>query len=312
MSVNPNTSNDKIASTRFGYLRYLDLGPKDGKVLLFVTGGGASFRAAAAFYWLCDEGYRVLSINRPGYFDLPLDAANSIEEHADIYYEVIQHLGIKEDINVFGISMGGLSALYYASKYPTKSLVLWSAVTGNYQVNEASANSLLGKLILNKSGKKLISWLLNKSAMFFPKMTIETFLKTEADLDKQERKALAREIMADPQSKQEFMQFMDALTPMESLYNGMMDEVRKAQNLEAMDWTKIKCPTYAVHSTIDIDVGMDHPKRLEQMIPDIRMEYVRAGGHFVWWGDEGNEVKKNTIIFLNEINHLETTSKSKP
>ncbi|WP_422081082.1 alpha/beta fold hydrolase [Ulvibacterium sp.] len=292
----------KTAHTKYGPVRYLDMGASNNKVVLFSTGGGASFMGAIAFEWICDAGYRVLSINRPGYYDLPVNAASSIEEQADIYHEVIKSLNIEDKINVFGISMGGLSALYYTSKYPTKSLVLWSAVTGKYQVNKESANSLLGRLVLKKSGKKLISWMLKTSAKLFPEMTIETFLKTEADLNKKERQKIAREIVQDPESKAEFMAFIASMTPMNDLYKGMMDEVNKVENLGEVDWTIITCPTYAIHSTIDIDVGMDHPKRLEEMIPNLKLEYVKAGGHFVWWGTEGKAVKKNTIQFLNEIN----------
>ena len=116
--------------TRYGRVQYMDIGPENGDVILFSTGGGTSFKMALAFEWLCNEGYRIISVNRPGYHDLPLSVVSSMEEHADIYHEVIKSLGMEEKINVFGVSMGGLSALYYASKYPTRSLVLWSSITG--------------------------------------------------------------------------------------------------------------------------------------------------------------------------------------
>ncbi len=302
MLGNSKSSIYKTANTKYGSVRYLDIGPSDSDIVLFSTGGGTSFKAALAFQWICNEGYRIISINRPGYYDLPLNIVDGVEEHADIYHEVIKSLGVKEEVNVFGISMGGLSALYYATKYPTRSLVLWSSITGKYEVNEESANSTLGKLVLMKAGKKLVSWILQVSARLFPGMTIQAFLKTEADLTQKERRKIAKEVINNPESRREFMIFVESMTPMDALYEGMMDEVTKAQNLQGTNWTKIKCPTYAVHSTIDIDVSMDHPKRLERMIPDIKVEYVKAGGHFVWWGDEGKIVKLNTIRFLNEVN----------
>lgn len=292
----------KSVQTAYGPVQYLDAGPLKGEIILFSTGGGTSFKAALAFEWMCNEGYRILSINRPGYYDLPLNTASSIAEHADIYHAVVKSLNIKGKINVFGISMGGLSALYYASKYPTRSLVLWSAVTGKYEVNTTSANSFLGKLVLSKKGKKWISKLLKASAKYFPKTTIKAFLKTEADLTRKEKNTIAREVLNTPESKRAFMRFIDSMTPMDAFYEGMLDEVRKAQQLEHTDWSKIKCPTYAVHSTVDIDVGMEHPKRLEKMIPNLTIEYVKAGGHFVWWGKEGEQVKSNTIRFLNKMN----------
>ena len=156
--------------------------------------------------------------------------------------------------------------------------------------------------MLSNSGKKVVSWLLKASARLFPKSTIRAFLKTEADLTKKEQRKIAKEVVSNPESRREFDIFVESMTPMDALYEGMMDEVEKAQELGATDWTNIECPTYAVHSTIDIDVGLDHPKRLERMIPNLHMDYVKAGGHFVWWGDEGQQVKLNTLRFLDEIN----------
>ncbi|MGB0525492.1 MAG: alpha/beta fold hydrolase [Flammeovirgaceae bacterium] len=288
----------KVVKTSYGTIRYLEIGPIAGEVMLFSTGGGAGFNSVRAFEWLAQQGFRIISINRPGYFDLPIEAAATLEGHADIYHEVIRQLGITEKIHVFGVSMGGLSALYYAKKYPTKSLVLWSAVTGSYKVNEAAAKSGLGKLVLSNKGKKIISWLLVTSAKLFPKETISTFLKTEAILTHQERKAIAKQVVKNPESKREFLIFVDSMTPMDLLYDGMMDEIQKARELKTIDWTTIHCPTFAVHSTIDPDVPIEHAKRLEAMLPNIEMMYVKAGGHFVWWGDEGEQVKKATANFL--------------
>ena len=84
-----------------------------------------------------------------------------------------------------------------------------------------------------------------------------------------------------------------------------MDEVEKAAELVTTDWSDITCPTFVVHSTIDIDVSIDHAKRLEAMIPEIKMLYVTGGGHFVWWGNEGEKVKEATKnFFINVTNNL--------
>mgnify|MGYP006294771261 CR=1 FL=1 len=136
-------------------------------------------------------------------------------------------------------------------------------------------------------------------------MTVQEFLKTEADLDTNQRKNIAKQIVSNPDSKEEFMIFVKSITPMDELYAGMMDEVEKATQLSSVEWSDISCPTLAVHSTIDIDVSIDHAERLEKTIPNIQMEYVRAAGHFVWWGKEGEKVKKLTLHFFNRFNKHE-------
>nr|WP_299339203.1 alpha/beta hydrolase [Allomuricauda sp.] len=289
-----------IAETKFGNVRYAQIGPVDGEVVLFSTGGGAGFGSVHSFEWLANSGFRVISINRPGYFDLPIHAAENFEEHAEIYHEVIHSLGIKGSIHVFGVSMGGVSALYYAKKFPTKSLVLWSAITGKYKVNKESANSALGRLVLSKRGKRIVSLMLLISARFFPKKTIRSFLKTEANLSAKEERKIAEQVVNNPNSKHEFILFIKSMTPMEALYEGMMNEVKLATELNDVDWTTINCPTLVVHSTVDIDVSIEHAERLKKMIRDCTIKYVVAGGHFVWWGNEGEMVKKTTQNFLME------------
>ncbi len=287
----------RVASTRYGNIRYVDIGCANGEVILFSTGGGAGYKSVRAFDWLADEGLRLVSVNRPGYFDLPVDVVDGFEGHADIYNAVLTKLGI-ERVHVFGVSMGGLSALYYAKKYPVKSMVLWSAVTGPYVVNEEAANSMLGKLVLSVRGKKIVSWMLRTSARLFPKTTIKTFLKTEADLKRKEIKQIAKHTVQHPDRWREFLIFVESMTPMDQLYNGMIDEVKKATRLIETNWTTLACPVLAVHSTVDTDVTIDHAERLEQEVPDITMMYVRAGGHFVWWGEEGDDVRQASLHFF--------------
>jgi len=289
-----------VANTKFGAVRYAQLGPEDGEKVLFSTGGGVGYHSILAFEWLAKQGYRMICISRPGYFDLPIDTTLGLDYHADVYHEVLTALGIEEEIHVFGVSMGGLSALYYAQKYPTKSLVLWCAVSGKYLINKESANSTLGKLVLSRRGKKMISFLLKASVKLAPRSTISTFLEASAYLDNKERRAIARQVVNDPQSKREFHFFVESMTPMDSLYYGTMDEAYRAADLVGVDWSRITCPTFAVYSTIDKDVTLDHAERLEAMIPGITMMYVKAGGHYVWWGEEGKEVKRKSWEFIRQ------------
>lgn len=296
-----DVSGFKSAETVFGKVSYIDIGPPEGEVILFSSGGGAGLDLVYAFDWLVQEGFRLISINRPGYFDLEVDVVDSIEGHADIYHEVIKYLGIKE-VNVFGVSMGGLSALYYAQKYPTKSLVLWSAVTGEYQVSKEATDSLFGKLVMSNYGKRILSLLLLASAKIFPKLTIQALLETEADLKKKKIEEIAKQVVKNPERKREFILFIESITPMDSLYQGMMSEVEKTKQLPAVNWENISSPVLAVYSTVDKDVSIDHAQRLDEMIPDLKLIYVEAGGHFVWWGEEGEKVIKKTINFFKQHN----------
>ncbi|WP_456273304.1 alpha/beta fold hydrolase [Bacillus sp. AK031] len=288
-------------NTSYGEIEYLDLGPKDAPVVLYSTGGGAGIDSALAFDWLIQNGYRVLSINRPGYSKLSVNVVDSIKGHAKIYHEVIVSLGIRE-VNVFGVSMGGLSSLYFAQMYPVKSMVLWSAVSGEYHPNQEAVDSPLGKLVMGNKGKSIISWMLVRFAEVFPKATIRNFLKTEAYLDKNETKQIVNSIVYDEDEKRRFVQFVKSLTPMNKLYDGMMDEVAKSASPQHIEWEKIKMPVLAIYSSWDKDLEPNHFERLQKNLVRGKFMTVKAGGHFVWWGTDGKEVINETVSFYDKIN----------
>ncbi|MCG8538809.1 MAG: alpha/beta hydrolase [Clostridia bacterium] len=291
----------EVVETKYGKIKYLDIGPKEGDVILFSGGGGTGIDLVYAFDWLTKKGYRLISVNRPGYYGLNVDVVDTLEGHADIYHDVIESLGIKE-VNIFGLSMGALSALYYAAKYSTKSLVLWCPITGQYQVNQQSVNSPIGKLVMSKRSKNIISWMLSRFARLFPEVTIRSFLRAEANLDKNKINAIARDVMDSSDGRKSFNQFIDSMAPMSALYEGMMDEVEKSKKPSTINWDNITTPTFAVCSTADKDVSKDHFERIENKLENAIVKYVEAGGHFVWWGNEGEEVIQNTITFFDRYN----------
>mgnify|MGYP001791186421 FL=1 len=289
------------ADTKYGKVKYVDIGPKDGPVILFSTGGGAGIDLVEMFDWLVNAGYRMIAVNRPGYYDLPVDAVDSIEGHAAIYHEVITYLGVKE-VNVFGVSMGGLSSLYYAQSYPTKSMVLWCPVTGEYHPNQEAVNSPLGKLIMSDKAKDMISWLTTRSVNLFPKAIVASLLNAEAKLDKREIEEIAKSVVQDDDEKRRLIQFVHSLAPMSQIYPGMMDELEKAAQEHHFDWSKIDIPVLAYASPVDKDVSQDHFDRLSTNLVNGEVRFVRAGGHFVWWGSEGEEVREETLNFFDRVN----------
>jgi pimeloyl-ACP methyl ester carboxylesterase len=289
-----------IMPTKYGDVEYIDLGPKDAPVILFATGGGAGIDSVYALDWLLDIGFRVLSINRPGYYNLPLDAINEISEQADIYHAVVEKLGITS-VHVFGVSMGGALSLHYAQKYPTDSLVLWSAVTGTYHPNPESMESPLGRVLLSPAGKNLISWMMGRSIRLAFRETVTTFLQAEAELPRGELKKIADQMATDPQVQKSTIDFVESTTPMGKLYDGMMWEVEQTAKEWTPDWESITCPALVIASLVDKDVAFDdHYTPAVENLPNVEGMTVTAGGHFIWWGDEGKTVIERTRQFLLE------------
>lgn len=287
--------------SKYGQIKYLDIGNKSDPPILFVGGGGAGLDSAVAFEWLTENGFRVISINRPGYYGLNVEDVSTIELHADIYDEVLRTLEV-ENPHVFGISMGGVSALYFAQKYKVKSLVLWSAVTGKYTVNEESTQTPLAKIVLSPKGKDIVSWLLMRSAMLMPRTTQKEFIKPEASFDNKTINNITKQTIGDGKTKKEFILFAESMTPMSLTYDGMMDEIKLTQKDFSIDWDQLIMPVKAYYSPYDKDVSEEHSDRLKDNISHIDLNYVKACGHYVWWGDEREEVIGGTIDFFKKNN----------
>ncbi len=289
------------ASTKFGLIQYLDIGPKDAPAILFSTGGGAGIDSVYMLDWLVRSGYRLIAVNRPGYYNLPANAVSSIRGHADIYKAVIDFLDIKE-VNVFGVSIGALSSLYYAQSYSVKSMVLWSPVTGQYRPKKEALDTAFAKLFLSPKMQDFISWLLRRTMDFFPRIILVNLVHAEAEMEKKAIKTVVASILNDPQEKKRAIQFIHSLAPMSKIYPGMMDELKKSAKEQTIDWNKIDLPVLTYASTIDKDVTQDHFSRLTENLINGECRLVKGGGHFVWWGPEGKEVQSETLKFFNQAN----------
>jgi len=294
----------RIETSR-GAVPYLDLGPRSAAVVLFSPGGGAGVDLVHAFPWLLEAGYRVIAISRPGYYGVPIQPTDDLTAHADLYAEVLERLGIDEPVHVFGVSAGGPSALLFAAKYPTRSVTLWSAVTGVYRPNREAMESALGRLVLSRRGQAVISWMLGRSARLFPKPTMSTFLQTESTLENAAIRTIVKEELADRRGRETFRAFVESTTPMSKLYDGMMDEMQKMGRDWSVPWERIEAPVLAAASPADADVSAEHIARLKAALPSARVLEPRAGGHLVWWGAEGKAVIDATL------QHLADASKGK-
>jgi pimeloyl-ACP methyl ester carboxylesterase len=262
------------------------------------TGGGAGVDLVHCVPWLPRAGFRVVAIARPGYHGVPFDLVDSLEAQADLYAAALTGLDIHDPVHVFGVSAGGPTALYFASKHPTRSLLLWSAVTGPYTPNQESMDSPLGRLILSPRGQNLISWMLARSARLATRATMKTFLEAEAMLEPAEAAAVLDHELSDPERRAEFVCFVDSTTPMSDLYTGMMGELAMMADDWSPEWSEITAPTLAVASPVDKDVSFDHAERISEVLPHAQTIHVRAGGHFVWWGEEGEAVVEESLAFL--------------
>lgn len=280
-------------------VKYAEIG--EGEPILYVFGGGSGPDAVYHMRWLADQGFRIVSLDREGYLGMPLSDDVSFMSQADKHAAALKALGISR-VHVLGVSMGGPVSLYFADRHPdmVQSVVLWSAVTRQYIIRDGTADTLIGKMFLSEHfNKDIISWMIARSAQMTPKALMVELLKTEANLDEAGRRKIADEELVELERLEEFHHFIESLTPLSSRFEGMMYETEIASE----DWEAPlnhgdQIPLYSAHSSLDIDVPMEHQDYLRQGWTNGTFVNVEAGGHFCFWGREGNVVRDTTVEFL--------------
>jgi pimeloyl-ACP methyl ester carboxylesterase len=117
-----------IIETRKGKIEFSRNG--EGSPILYLHGSLSNCNENIGLDPLIDAGYSIIVPSRPGYGKTPLNSGISAEQASDLMNELLECLNINI-ADVIAVSGGGLTGLYFASKYPGKvrKLLLESAVS---------------------------------------------------------------------------------------------------------------------------------------------------------------------------------------
>ena len=179
--------NSKVVNTSAGEIEYALKG--SGPVILLLHGGPGGYDQSLLDMdmWI-NEGFSLLAISRPGYLRTPLSTGETFEQQADAIDALLSALGITE-VAIIGASAGGPPAIHFALRYPdrVKALVLVSAVSQEYIVEEGQTDSLLGRIFVSGTMADFGVWIFDILTRRLP-----AFSQTRCGCDYGQRGAGAR------------------------------------------------------------------------------------------------------------------------
>ena len=146
--------DNQIMNTKLGEIEYCTIGK--GIPVLFVHGGHSNCNETLCHKGFDLENFQLITPSRPGYGKTPLSDNKNPRQTADLIMELLKGLSV-DNIIVYGISAGGLTAIELAGNYPNKvsKLILASAVSKKW-LDEQGKIYKTAKKMFNPKIEKIV------------------------------------------------------------------------------------------------------------------------------------------------------------
>jgi len=276
--------DNQIMNTKLGEIEYCTIGK--GIPVLFVHGGHSNCNETLCHNGFDLENFQLITPSRPGYGKTPLSDNKNPRQTADLIMELLKGLSV-DNIIVYGISAGGLTAIELAGNYPNKvsKLILASAVSKKW-LDEQGKIYKTAKKMFNPKIEKIVWGMVRFFSSIFPNMIAKSFYP---------------QFSKNPVHKLKKVDIKELVSTMK-FYNSKMGFLNDIdQNINDEIITKIKCPTLIIHSENDSSVPLEHAKYSNQMITSSKIEILQNDwGHLFWIGADSKSSIEKTIEFIKE------------
>lgn len=211
---------------------------------------------------LAADGRAVVTINHRGVYRTPMpEAGYSTADLADDQAAALEVLGVDEPIDVFGISMGGMTALELALRHPGKvrTLALGCTTAGGSLMTYPSQEDIQGLFEAQQSGDR------------------EVALRAGFEINFSER------WWGDAEAFERFKE-LTALAPVP-----VQVIMGQFQAIAGHDVTgrlgEITVPTAVLHGTEDRLLPYPNGVAIHEAIPGATLDTFEGAGHLFFWED---------------------------
>jgi len=279
-----SSARSDIVQTDLGPIEYDIRG--SGPVVLHFHGATTGHNGWFFLKHLVDAGYTLLSPDRPGYLGTPLQDNGTPEAQADLAAALLNSLDI-DRVAVVGISGGGPPALQFALRHPdrTQALMLLAAISKRTPLSSDQLNSTAYRLLMSSHFQNVTYFLLHQAMKRMPRYALRSFIRTETTYDAEKGRRYLRQILDDPDQRQQVMKLADALVPASPRLDGLTNDIEVQETLNDLPLDQIRTPTLIVHSRHDGDVPYENATYAHSQIPNSTLGTVDQFGHLVWLGD---------------------------
>lgn len=248
----------------------LELGDPAGSPLLLIHGMSGTHRhwGSAFLEGLLASGRRIVCINHIGVAGSSRATAPfTIVELAEAQVQALDVLGITDPVDVFGISMGGMTAQELVLRHPerVRSLVLGCTTAGSTLATWTAEADMRGLVEAMQSGDAALalraSWEINVSAAF----------AARAD------------------AYDEFVASTKAERVSLRVITEQMQAIIGQNTVDRL--ARITVPTTVAHGTEDRLLPYPNGVAIHEAIPGSTLETFEGAGHLFFWEDPQRAVK---------------------
>jgi 2-hydroxy-6-oxonona-2,4-dienedioate hydrolase len=279
----------QLIQTSFGPMEFASVG--NGHPVLAIHGSGGGFDQGLEFMGpLTEHGFRLIAPSRFGYLRTPAPVGFTLEQQADAYTDLLDHLGL-DKVVVLGGSAGALSAMQFAIRHPGRCEALVLLVPASHapdrRMNESAAESRFAETVMMTVLRSdFLFWSVIRLA---PDAVTRLILATEPSLvhtASQKEQARVREVL-------------DHILPVSRRAEGLLFDSRTAGNPPPMELEKITCPVLAISAEDDLYGTAAAARHVAANVPAGELILYPQGGHLLVGHDE--EVWRSVAFFIAEV-----------
>jgi pimeloyl-ACP methyl ester carboxylesterase len=270
----------KVIHTKCGPIEYAERGT--GQPVLLVHGASGGYDQGLVMARLRVDKFRCIAMSRFGYLRTPMPNDPSPIAQADAHAALLDELGINKTI-LIGASAGGLSALHFTLRYPTRvqALVMISAVTKQLKLRSPLRDIIYSAIYRSD----FVSWLTATLTSPVKNPLPVTYRGNRSKLSNEDQEWLTN--------------FTQTTQPTSLRRVGMFTDIHQIVNLEPIPLEQISVPTIIVHAVDDGIVPIDHAYHAHKHIPDAELLEIPSGGHLLMGHHELVEDQVLTFIHKN-------------